>query len=500
MCFDTNKRPLAKVVEAVRVKKLSIFVLILVLIGWNLSSQASTYLEIGEEVYNYLSYLEAKGCFVSSLLGIKPISQKEALRLLAEARKNGCSDPVSRWFIDQIEREISYDSDNDFVQPLDKVSFSYAYSDSDLVSRFFYNNDGDEFQKNNNFRFNFNSVAQIGRFSFFLKPEVRYTGNDYAGIYLRKAYMVFGIHNIDIFFGKDSQWWGPGQNGAILLSNNAEPFTMFRVSNDRPILLPWIFSRLGLFKFSFFVTRLDEERFVPRPYLWGLRLDFKPHPYLEVGLSRTALLGGEGKSEAPKMWLKSFLGKGENVRGFDDNEPGDQRAGFDVKLTLPFKIQPFQVYLEAAGEDEAGNLPYRWAYILGFYLPKIFTFENLAFKFEYAKTNSSWYTHHIYRSGYTYEGRIIGHHMGRDAEDYWGELSYLVPSQKLIVSLGFEKIFYRRYQPDQKETNFYLSLKKSLYDSLWVHFLFRHYDLDHVEGTSNSENINLFLIRIDWSF
>ena len=95
------------------------------------------------------------------------------------------------------------------------------------------------------------------------------------------------------------------------------------------------------------------------------------------------MLGGEGRPTNLTTWWNSFTGKDEN----DFNlQAGDQRAGFDVKLTLPFKTQPLQIYLEVDGEDEAGGIPSRWAYLVGLYLPRILTFERLGFKAEYTNT------------------------------------------------------------------------------------------------------------------
>ncbi len=476
--------------------KVILLVLLLFIVKPECCKSVSIYLE-SEEIYEYLSYLEARGYFVSSIFGIKPISLQETKRLIDEISARNNLDRVSLWILKCIEERLNLLSlDRDFIKPVSQISLSYSYSDSDLIKDFYYNNYGDNFSSDNNLRLTFNSVAKFSRFFFFLRPKLK-IGDDYSGVCLEEAYFTFNIGNVDFFFGKSSQWWGIGKNGAILISNNAEPFTLFKISNDRPFILPWIFKYLGLFKFSFFVTRLEDDRFVPHPYLWGLRLDFKPYPYIEIGISRTALLGGEGRSKGFSTWIKSFLGKEENEK---EDQPGDQKAGFDVKITIPCKTQPFQVYLEAAGEDQAGNLPYKWAYLTGIYLPKVLTLENLSIRFEYAITDKHWYTHGIYRSGYTYKGRIIGHHIGRDAEDYWGEIRYFVPEEDMVINFGVEKIFYKRYSPQQDELNFYFSIMKKLKKHSWLTILFRHYEIDDYKGSYDSRDINFLLVQFDQNF
>ncbi len=121
-----------------------------------------------------------------------------------------------------------------------------------------------------------------------------WTSEEGADLTLKGAYGVVSFLGLDLTVGKDSQWWGPGYHGSLLLSNNAEPFTMVRLENPEPVLLPWILKYLGPFRWTFFVTRLEHDRRdVPEPYLWGMRIDFKPHPYVEIGLQRTAMLGGD---------------------------------------------------------------------------------------------------------------------------------------------------------------------------------------------------------------
>ena len=200
-----------------------------------------------------------------------------------------------------------------------------------------------------------------------------------------------------------------------------------------------------------------------------MRLNFKPHPYLEIGLQRTALLGGRGRSEDLKTWWRSFTGKGENIAGV---EAGDQRAGGDIKITLPFKLQPLQLYAEAASEDEAGGLPYKWAYLTGIYLPRIFNLERITLRCEYATTHveghpNVWYRHGIYTDGYTYKGKIIGHHMGTDSKDIFMELSYLIPERDGRVSISYDIEEHNlagavREKKDEVSLNVSFKLKKNI--------------------------------------
>ena len=418
------------------------FVVFIILLALAPAAVASTYVPVGDRIYDLLHRLEAEGIIQSGLLTAKPLSRKEAVRLLLEAERNS---ETSNAFIQGLVASLRYELRNDiegtrFIKPVDSSYGEYLYADSD-IQQLYYNNDGDHFEKGSNLRFGFNSKAELDWFSLYLNPEVRYSEDD-TDLVIKRAYGVLSFLGLDLQIGKDSQWWGPGYHGAILLSNNAEPFTMVRLSNPQPTLLPWIFEHLGLFRFTAFVTRLEKDRKdVPEPYLWGMRLDFKPHPYVEFGLERTAILGGKGRSESLKTWWESFTGSSENTPGA---EAGDQRAGVDLKLTLPFRFQPVQLYAEVDGEDEAGYLPTKLAYLAGIYVPRILNLERIGFRVEYATDHvpehpNVWYNHHIYTQGYTYNGRIIGHHMGTDSKDIFVEASYLIPEKYGKVSISYDR-------------------------------------------------------------
>ena len=416
-------------------------------------AMASTYLPVDDEVYDILYRLEAEGIIQSGLLTTKPLSYREVVRLISEAERNaeGRSIFIQNLVKSLKERFKDESDDVKYIKPVDLLYSRYVYADSDIQA-LYYNNDGDLYEKGSNLRVGFTSRAELGWLSFYINPEFRYSDAD-SDLIVKRVYGVLNFLGLELTAGKDSQWWGPGNHGAILVSNNAEPMTMLRLTNPQPVILPWIFKYLGPFRFVVFATRLEKERDVPEPYLWGMRVNFKPHPYLEIGLQRTALLGGKGRPEDLSTWWKSFTALGETavVNAVDD--VGDQRAGFDVKLTLPFKWQPLQVYAEAAGEDEAGGLPYKWAYLTGIYLPRILNFERVGFRAEYATTHVEgspdvWYTHGIYGpKAYTYKGRIIGHHMGTDSKDIFLEVSYLIPERNGRIS-----IFYDRQEHNLSET------------------------------------------------
>jgi hypothetical protein len=408
--------------------------------GVALPAGASTYVPVGDEVYDLLSRLEAEGVVRSGLLSTKPVSRNEAIRLLREAEGNAeQGSPYIKRLVGELKTRLRpREPGQADIKPIDRVYAGAVYLDRDDQT-LNYNNNGDVYEKGWNTRFGFVSrIDDLGRFSFYVHPELR-TSRDETDIDYLATYGVFDF-GWDLVAGKDSQWWGPGYHGTILLSNNAEPFTMLKINNPEPKTLPWIFKYLGPFGFTFFATNLSEHRAdVPEPYLWGIRLSFKPHPSVEVGLSRTAMLGGEGRPDDWGAWWDSISMRGEH----GSDEAGDQRAGYDLAVTLPFHAQPVRLYTEGAAEDTVGGRLVQWAYIYGIYLPRILSLERLEVRYEWAETYdrhepSTWYTHHIYTEGYTYKQRIIGHHMGTNSRDNFLELTYRVPERNARLSIWYD--------------------------------------------------------------
>jgi hypothetical protein len=437
-------------------------------------AEASTYLPVDDEAYNILYRLEAEGVIQSGLLTTKPLSYKEVTRLILEAEKNSVDKSIFiKDLVTNLKKRFKDEiGDAKFIKPVDFLYGKYLYADSD-IQELYYNNDGDHYENGANLRAGFASRAELGWFSFYFNPEARYSDSD-TDLIIKRGYGVLSSLGLDLVIGKDSQWWGPGYHGAILLSNNAEPLTMVRLTNPQPVLLPWIFKYLGLFRFTFFATRLEKNRTdVPEPYLWGMRLNFKPNPYLEISLERTAMLGGKGYSEDLSAWWKSFIGKGEHPKP-GAKDVGDQRAGLDIKLTLPFNLLPLQLYLEVDGEDVPGHglpIPTKRAFLTGIYLPRIVN-ERIGFRTEYATDHvpgvpNIWYTHGTYTQGYTYYGRIIGHHMGTDSRDIFTEVSYLIPEKDGKISISYDREEHNlsgtvRERTDEVDLNMNFRIRKNI--------------------------------------
>ena len=111
--------------------------------------------------------------------------------------------------------------------------------------------------------------------------------------------------------GLIARQWGPAWDGSLILSPAARPFPSVSVDADSDSLSQskwWWW--LGQVQLGGFVGQLESDRDdVPKPYLIGMRLVLRPWDWLELGLSRTMQLGGEGRDNSLKTFLKAFLGR-----------------------------------------------------------------------------------------------------------------------------------------------------------------------------------------------
>jgi hypothetical protein len=253
--------------------------------------------------------------------------------------------------------------------------------------------------------------------------EIRFDGSD---ISVRWGNWIFSANQMD-------RWWGPGRDGSLILSNNARP--MPAVSLDRmrslPVDVP-VLRWLGPWRFSGFVGLMDNHRSdVDRPLFMGMRLVFKPAPIFEFGLSRSAQFCGEGRECNLGTFGRMLIGRDNiGLRGLEDpeKEPGNQMAGFDVRIVSPFKPLPIAIYGQETGEDNSSTgIPERYLALFGtetwFMLA---SGSVLRGHVEYANTKVKWYNSEaeydsaysqgIFTEGYRYLSRNIGHTADGDSE------------------------------------------------------------------------------------
>lgn len=242
--------------------------------------------------------------------------------------------------------------------------------------------------------------------------------------------------------GLISRQWGPAWDGSLILSPAARPFPSVAVDADSGSLSEskwWWW--LGEVQFSGFLGQLESDRGdVPNPWLMGMRLVIRPWPWLEFGLSRTMQLGGEGRDNSLKAFLKSFLGRDNSCyQPGCPEQPGNQLGGFDARLSLDSWLPGVALYGQIIGEDSRpDDIPVtaKNMYQAGAEWRRDDALVFAEWTDSTAKTSGIAYNHFIYTDGYRYKGRPLGY-WGDGDSNIWtigGLLNNLAGGQALAVA------------------------------------------------------------------
>jgi hypothetical protein len=243
------------------------------------------------------------------------------------------------------------------------------------------------------------------------------------------SYLAAILGNWIVSVDQLSQWWGPGNDTVLALSNNAVAFPAVRFSRHSaaPINLP-ILNWLGPISMTTYFGQQEHSNVRKNIRTWGARFNFKPIDTLEIGFTRTAQWGGAGRPRGFSTFVDLLVGSdnaGVNADVTAATEPGNQLAGVDFKWSPLLFNQPFSVYGEVIGEDESGGLPSHTIFQLGMetsfgdrdsiyhaFAEYTDTFTNCNSD---SSTGNCAYEHHIYREGYRRYGRSMGSTYDNDA-------------------------------------------------------------------------------------
>jgi hypothetical protein len=295
------------------------------------------------------------------------------------------------------------------------------------------------------------------------------------------AYVAMNFENWQVSFGKQSLWWGPGQGGSMMFSDNAEPVTMLKISRVSPVKLPSIFGWMGPVRTEFFVGRLSGQEFVygaptgllgnwnqplpDQPMIEGEKISFKPTPNLEFGFSSTTLFAGEGVPLTTRTFLRSLISTANGQPGcFEYNavctsiDPGDRRAGFDMTYRLPGLRNWATFYTDSFTDDEISPVAYfdRSANSAGLYFSHLPRLPKFDLRLEGVYTDNPignatnnlccgfYYFNDRYRNGYTNDGNLLGSWIGRDGQGEQAWLTYWQSPRSYI------RVRYRHQEVSQQ--------------------------------------------------
>jgi membrane-associated phospholipid phosphatase len=390
--------------------------------GAHPGSKGSPYVPLDSWVYPAIERLAALGYVQSDLMGLRPWTRIECARMLEEAadllgEKRSQPAEAGRLF-DALRDEFAEDSallGNERNQSLRLESIytriteisGAPLGDSYHFGQTIINDFGRPYGEGASLISGFSGWASAGRFALYVRGEYQhapgapaYSQNVRDAIAkvddnpvqpaepvptvnqfdLLDTYALMNLDNWEFSFGKQSLSWGPGQSGSMILSDNADPVLMGRVSRTIPAELPGFLSNLGPLRVDLFLGKLYGHEFPANPLMHGEKLSIKPLPQWELGFSRTAVFSGVGfPLTLQELWQTYSVFPLHPVETSPTVGPGKRQAAIDSSVNLTN-------WLSVYGNVFWNDAIRRTAYNAGIYFPRIPRLPRLDLRAEYVST------------------------------------------------------------------------------------------------------------------
>jgi capsule assembly protein Wzi/PAP2 superfamily protein len=473
------------------------------------ANQGSPYVALDSWIYPALDRLAAMGLLDSGFAGMRPWTRRECERLLNEAQENldgrGAENLVAADLLEALEREFRTGTESATSAQNAAVRLESVYSRVGHISGMPLN-DGYHFVQTQINDFGrpygegwssvtgFSTYATWGPWVGYVRGELQTApgvpalplgarqaiqsmdslpqsppavGQSAVSQFrLLDAYVGLTFSNWELSFGRQTLWWGPGDGGPMMFSDNIQPMSMIRLNRVTPFKLPSVLGRIGPMRVEVFLGQMSGYDFVfnssgltgqfgqpldPQPILHGQKVSFKPTPNLEFGFSRTTVYGGPG---FPLTWhtlLRSLLSTGNTLGGKPD-KPGDRRSSVDFSYRLPGLRNWLTFYGDGFTEDQYSPIAYadRSVWRAGLYLSHVPRLPKLDLRIEGVYSDNPlgghvgpgyFYFNFTWRNGYTSNGYLIGNWIGRAGQGAQAWTNYwFTPKDRVQFSYRHQKV------------------------------------------------------------
>jgi len=263
-----------------------------------------------------------------------------------------------------------------------------------------------------------------------------------------EAYASAQLLNHVFSFGKQDEWLGPGQGGAMAYSNNAENIYAFHINRIEPLQVPLLSQITGPFRYEFSVGSLKGHTYPNDPWVHVEKVSFRPSENIEFGFERTVIWGGKGHAPITlHSFLKSFFSFASPVYAtkISRDDPGARFGAFDFSYRLPFVRNWLTLYADSEVHDDVSPIdaPRRAAWRPGLYLSHFPGVPKLDLRVESASTDPTnstagghlgqfMYFEFIQQQGYTNNGQLFGDWIGRNDKGGQAWITYHLSGNEWI--------------------------------------------------------------------
>lgn len=188
--------------------------------------------------------------------------------------------------------------------------------------------------------------------------SLNYTGDDKYT--LDESYLQHTTGIITFGVGAIDRHWSFSNNASLILSQNARPTKSVYLRLEDKFRYNWLPPEAN-WSFEAFNGFNEGALNNKASMLAGVRAILTPVEGLQFELVQASQWGGKGYSTGISALGAALF--------FDTNDGSNSNinklAGFGISYKLPININSLRIYGQAIGEDEAGNLPSCFAYLLG---------------------------------------------------------------------------------------------------------------------------------------
>ncbi|MBI2501421.1 MAG: hypothetical protein HYW02_08225 [Deltaproteobacteria bacterium] len=426
-------------------------------------------LPLDDHAYRDIDKLIAAGLIEDALYGYRPWSEAEIARMVQEAEKRwDKTAPPS--FVEAIIKRLKkrFDLENPrplTIDPIQSATVGFTSLDNPptpiplnnglgsvdaTVAPLTNFSEGRHFAEGQTAALETVHTARLSPyFSVLANPRFEAllphsTGNE-ANVIVHRLYGKAGYRKFFLQVGRENIAWGQGEHGGLLLSNNARPLDMIRAGTESPLYLPSLLQYAGPTSFQLFVANLGPEQDIPRPFLTGYKLAFKPVRFFEIAVNHLVLMGGEG-SNAPGFFdaISEFTGVFPAFLGNKGGEADTNRLfSIEIRWLLPF-LRNASFYAEGAFDDTISDSEVLFEdeamYLTGFYLPYWTDSGTVDLRIEYKHLPAIAYRHSLYTSGHSLNRRLLGDPLGPDSDGAYGKIRWDLREGLLLTSgLAYER-------------------------------------------------------------
>ena len=447
-------------------------------------SMGSPFVPLDSWAYPALDRLAALGYITTSIEGLKPWTRMYCASLTEQASEalaeHDAADGEAADLVSQLQGEFAYETDRlsggrNFTANLESIyTRTVSISGPDLNDSYHFGqtlgyNFGRPYERGTNLEEGGSFSAAAGPVAIYVRAEFQHApsapalptaARDFIGSVdsvpvpsdasiaainrpeLLDAYLAWDWNNLEISIGRQSLSWGPGAGGSLMWSDNIEPVGVVRLINPEPFKLPGIFRFLGPARTDQFFGRLGGHYVVHQPFIYGQKINFKPMPSLELGFSRTTIIGGRGPGAAP-LTPGNFLDSLFGIASVDHSVPGGSSSSMDWTFYIPHDRNYLVFYGELYARDNFQPLqnPTRMAFRPGLYITRFPKLPKLDLHVEGVSTESPGlngdeghlnYYDFQYREGWTNDGDLIGNTVGRMGQAYQAWLTYWISPRNTL--------------------------------------------------------------------